>query len=235
MSTPTAKRGSQHDIVGDARRAFDVLRQGGIAIVPDDIGYSALGGSKSALARIFATKQRAPQKLNAMVANGSIHRELHRCSARGAEIVAAITEDYDLPLGAIAPYQADHPMLEELDSEVLSGSTREGTLVMLLNAGRFHSELTHLSHGAQIPLFGSSANLTLGGTKFCVEDIEPEIKAIADVVVDHGLQRFHPYRSSSTLLNVETLEVVRFGSCYEDIAYILKRHFGADLPARLKG
>lgn len=220
------------DIEADARRAFDALASGGIAIVPNDIGYSLLGGSRVALDRIFATKQRAPQKLNAMVANLALQRELHVCSTRGQEIVDAITRDYDLPLGCIAPFRPDHPIMAGLDPEVLSGSTRGGTLVMLLNAGRFHAALTRLSHEAKVPLFGSSANLTLSGTKFRVEDMEPEITAIADVVVDHGLQRFHPYRSSSTLLNVETLEVVRFGSCYEDIAYILKRHFGADLPSR---
>ena len=55
------------------------------------------------------------------------------------------------------------------------------------------------------------------------------------MIVDHGLQRYHPYGASSTLLNVESLEVVRFGSCYEDIAYVLKRHFGVDLPARQGG
>lgn len=235
MNAAGTDRRPVHDIAGDARRAFDVLRQGGIAIVPNDIGYSALGGSKAALARIFATKQRAPQKLNAMVANLAIHRELHACTSRGQEIVSAITEDYDLPLGAIAPFRADHPLLASLDADVLSGSTRDGTLVMLLNAGRFHAELTRLSHEAAVPLFGSSANLTLGGTKFRVEDIEPEIKAIADIVVDHGLQRYHPYRASSTLLNVDSLEVVRVGSCYEDIAYVLKRHFAVDLPPRRPG
>jgi tRNA A37 threonylcarbamoyladenosine synthetase subunit TsaC/SUA5/YrdC len=101
---------------------------------------------------------------------------------------------------------------------------------MLLNAGRFHAALTRLSHDALFPLFGSSANLSLSGTKFRIEDIEPEIIAIADIVIDHGLQAFHFYRASSTLLNVETLEVVRFGSCYADIAYVLKRHFRIDLP-----
>lgn len=220
------------DIQADARRAFDALSAGRIAIVPNDIGYSVLGCSREALGRIFETKQRVPQKLNAMVANMAIQRELHVCSSRGREIVETVTGDYDLPLGCIAPFRPDHPMMSRLDAEVLSGSTRGGTLVMLLNAGRFHAALTQLSHAAQIPLFGSSANLTLSGTKFQVEDIEPEIKAIADITIDHGLQRFHPYRSSSTLLNVETLEVVRFGSCYEDISYIIKRHFGAELPAR---
>lgn len=224
--------GALFDVEGDARLAFDALSSGGIAIVPNDIGYSVLGCSRDALSRIFQTKRRAPQKLNAMVANMAIHRDLHACSSRGREIVEAITRDYDLPLGCIAPFRSDHPMMAGLDPEVLSGSTQGGTLVMLLNAGRFHAALTQLSHASQIPMFGSSANLTLSGTKFRVEDIEPAIKAIADVTVDYGLQRFHPYRSSSTLLDVETLQVVRYGSCYEDIAYILKRHFGADLPAR---
>jgi len=121
-------------------------------------------------------------------------------------------------------------MLAKLDVETLAASVQDGTVAILLNAGRFHSELTRLSQEAVFPLFGSSANLSLSGTKFKVEDIEPEIIAVADIVIDHGLQPFHPYHASSTLLNVETLEVTRFGCCYADIAYILKRHFDIDLP-----
>jgi hypothetical protein len=100
------------DIAGDAARAFDVLRSGGIAIVPNDIGYSALGGSKAALEKIFVTKRRPPQKLNAMVANMAIHRELHACSARGRQIVDAIVGDYDLPLGCIGPTGRSIPCCE---------------------------------------------------------------------------------------------------------------------------
>ena len=66
------------------------------------------------------------------------------------------------------------------------------------------------------------------------DDIEPEIRAIADVCIDYGLMKYHPYRQSSTLLNLETLEVVRYGSCYEDIRDILKRHFSHDPGARLE-
>lgn len=218
------------DVAGDASRAFDVLRGGGAAIVPHTIGYAALGGSGAALRRIFQAKRRGASKRNAMVANLAIHNDVHVCSSRGRDIVRAIVEDYDLPLGVIAPCRLDHPMLRRLDAETLVGSTQNATLATLLNAGRFHAELTKLSERAAFPLFGSSANLSLTGTKFKVEDIEHEIVAIADIVVDHGLQPFHPYRASSTLLNVETLEVVRFGSCYADIAYVLRRHFHAELP-----
>jgi tRNA A37 threonylcarbamoyladenosine synthetase subunit TsaC/SUA5/YrdC len=217
------------DIAADAARAFAVLRAGGIAIVPNDIGYSVLGGSAKSLRRIFETKGRQASKRNALVANADWHRDLHVCSTRGREIVAAITGDYGLPLGCIAPYRADHPAIAGCDEAVIRDSSNAGTIAMLLNAGRFHAALTGLSHAAGVLLFGSSANLTLSGTRFCVEDIQPEILAIADVVIDHGLQRYHPYAASSTLLDVETLRVVRYGSCFADIAYVLRRHFGITL------
>ena len=218
------------DIAGDARRAFDVIRDGGIGILPMDVGYSIIGGGAAALQRIFAAKRRAPAKLNAMVADNAIHRDIHIVDRRGAEIVACITEDYDLPLGAIAPARMDHPLLAALPGEAIAASQKDGTVVMLLNAGPFHREICRLSREEGHPLFGSSANLSLAGTKFRVEDIEPEIVAIADIVIDHGLRKYHPYRASSTLLNAMTLEVVRFGSCYELIADILRRHFGIELP-----
>ncbi len=218
------------DVAHDARRTLDALRRGGIAIVPHTIGYAVLGGSGASLQRIFVTKKRGASKRNAMVANLAVQREVHQLSARGRDVVRAIVEDYNLPLGCIGPCRFDHPMLAQLDPETVAASTQDGTLVILLNAGRFHAALTALSAEAAFPLIGSSANLSHGGTKFKVEDIEPEIIGIADIVVDHGLQPYHAYRSSSTLLNVETLEVVRFGSCYADIAYILKRHFAVELP-----
>ena len=64
---------------------------------------------------------------------------------------------------------------------------------------------------------------------FLVEDIELEIKAIADIIIDHGLRKYHFYRQSSTLLNVETFEVVRHGSNFEIIADICRRRFGVTL------
>ena len=81
-------------------------------------------------------------------------------------------------------------------------------------------------------LFGSSANLSLTGTKFCIEDMQDEIIEIADIIIDYGLMKYNLYGQSSTLLNVETLEVFRFGVCYENIAHILKKHFSIELPPR---
>jgi len=219
------------DIVSDARRAFDVLKEGGTAILPMDVGYSLIGGSDEALAAIFKTKGRAPAKLNAMLGDMTLHQEIHRIDTRGKEIVEAITLDYDLPLGVIGPAQMNHPILQQMTPDALARSTKDNTVLMLVNAGEFHAKICRLSREFEHPLFGSSANRSLQGTKFRVQDMEPEILGIADIVIDYGLRKYHLYQASSTLLNVQTLEVVRFGACYELIADILKRHFRVELPA----
>lgn len=220
------------NLKANAARAMDVMHNGGIAILPNDVGYSLIAARRPALKKIFDTKKRAPAKLNAMLGNDALHRELHVMSARGKAVVEAITQDYDLPLGLIAPCRADHPLLRTLDADTFERSTKDNTLLMLLNAGPFHREITRLSVERQTLLFGSSANLSMYGTKFRVEDMEPEITAIADVVIDYGLMKYHLWQASSTLLNCETMQVVRYGSCFENIADILKRHFGIELPAR---
>ncbi|MEL6235274.1 MAG: Sua5/YciO/YrdC/YwlC family protein [Pseudomonadota bacterium] len=223
------------DIAGDAQRAFEVLRAGGAAILPMDVGYSLIGGSEAALQRIFAAKGRSPEKLNAMLGDMALHREIHRTDTRGRELVEAITLDYGLPLGAIAPGDLDHPVLRRLTPAARAASTRDGTVLMLLNAGAFHAEICRLSRETAHPLFGSSANRSMQGTKFRVEDIEPEIASVAEIVIDHGLRKYHLYRASSTLLDLETLQVIRFGSCYELIADIVARHFGVELPPPPQG
>ncbi|MBU1360718.1 MAG: Sua5/YciO/YrdC/YwlC family protein [Gammaproteobacteria bacterium] len=218
------------DHAAQARSAFETMRGGGIAIVPNDVGYAAMASTHGALRRIFDTKGRAPTKLNAMVGHLGLHRRLHRCSSRASEIVDAITRDYDLPLGVIAPADFSDPFLSRLDPRIVEASTREGTLLMLMNAGAFHEELCKLSEQGDVAIFGSSANRSMQGTKFAVADIEPEILAIADRVVDYGILKYKPYGLSSTLLDVENMTIYRRGVAFESIAWILKKHFGIDVP-----
>ena len=84
------------DITGDAQRSFDILRQGGIGILPMDVGYSILGGSGESLRKIFNTKRRASSKLNAMVANHDIATSVYRLTERGRDVIECITYEYDL-------------------------------------------------------------------------------------------------------------------------------------------
>ena len=145
-------------------------------------------------------------------------------------MIQALTADAGLPLGVIAPCDLSHPILNVIDME---GSNKDGTIALLMNAGSFHEAISRLSLEHGHPLFGSSANRSLQGTKFRVEDIESEILAIADIVIDHGLRKYHPYGASSTLLDVMNMAVIRQGACFELIVDILRRRFdiALTLPA----
>jgi tRNA A37 threonylcarbamoyladenosine synthetase subunit TsaC/SUA5/YrdC len=81
------------------------------------------------------------------------------------------------------------------------------------------------------PVLGSSANRSETGSKFRVEDIDTEVLSAADLVVDYGLCRYHnPIGTSSTIIDLETFEVLRWGVCFDQISDILQRWFRIDLP-----
>jgi len=219
------------DIPGDARRTIDVIKKGGIALVPNDTGYAMCGASMDPLKKIYDTKRRGSHKRNAMAGDLETQRDLMTLGRREQAMVEALVVDHDLPIGVIGPFRADHPLLRKLDADAVKASTAVGTLGMLLNAGPFHKELTRLSREEVVPLFGSSANLTGTGTKFRVEDVQPELREIADITIDYGLRRYPVYRPAGTLINFSTMEVVRIGACYELIAGVLERWFDIELPA----
>lgn len=214
----------------DARRAYDVVAGGGIAIIPCDIGYAIVGATPAAIDRAFKAKRRAPSKLNALTGCRALHHAVHDVDERGRAVVRAITEDLNLPLGTVARYHPEHPLVRKIPADVLAQSTKAGTVAMLVNAGHFLEALGWLSFVHELPIIGSSANLTHRGVKFRVEDIEPEVLEVADLVIDHGLMRWVAYGKSSTMIDVNDMKVVRHGIGFDLIQDRLRRQFGVELP-----
>ncbi|MGG5809815.1 L-threonylcarbamoyladenylate synthase [Falsiroseomonas sp. CW058] len=221
---------SRLDIGGDARRAVDVVKAGGVVVFPTEVGYAGAGGCEAALTRFFRAKGRGAHKRNAMLGTLDLHEDVHLPDARTDEMIRALVLDYDLPVSAIAPYRPDHPLLRALGEPALAASTEGGTLAILMNVGPLEAAMARLAAEEGQPLFGSSANLTGTGTKFHHAELQPEIRASAELVIEYGLAKYHRYRRSSTMIDFRRMEVVRIGACYELICDVLKRHFGVDLP-----
>lgn len=217
------------DVDRDARQALEVVANGGVAVMPMDVGYSLIASQGKALERIFAAKKRAPTKYNAMLGDMQTCGELFILSAEQRDLIEAIVIDHDLPLGIVAPVNTAHPLLKALDPLAAKRSVYNDTVCMLLNAGPFHAAISAASREQVVPLFGSSANRSMQGTKFRVEDIEPEIIAIADAVIDYGLRKYHPYSASSTLIDLSSMGVLRRGSCCALIEDVAARSFGIAL------
>lgn len=185
-------------VEADAQRVYEVLKAGGIAICPADIGYAVMTCDPRKLEKIFLVKQRAATKRHAMIGSYAIHKDLHVMTPQHAEIVDHLTQDLGLPLGVIAPFKKDHPMLKAIDDVTMDACAVNGTISILTNAGRFQDELTKRTHADNLPILGSSANLTGTGTKYRIEDINPEILDIADIVINYGLLKWHIHARSST-------------------------------------
>ncbi len=219
-----------HDYEDDARRVYDTLVAGGIGIIPTDVGYVILGISGEAIWKIFEVKRRKPEKLNAMCGCLEMHRDLHVLDDDRRAVVSAIIEDANLPMGTVAPGRLDHPALAALERDVLDQTTDEGTIAMLLNAGPLLDTLARIAFADNRLVIGSSANISLRGVKFRAGDIEPKIRAAADIVIDYGLARWNRYARSSTMIDVGRMRVVRYGSCFDLIDDLLRRRFDISLP-----
>src|SRR5687768_15095548 len=99
------------DVRGDAERVFEVVKNGGIALIPLDPNYAVMCRTEEGVRRIYAAKRRSFEKPTGMLGTYDLHREVHVLGARESAMVASITQKHNLPLGVIAPFRADHPHL----------------------------------------------------------------------------------------------------------------------------
>ncbi|MDM8165586.1 Sua5/YciO/YrdC/YwlC family protein [Roseovarius sp.] len=215
----------------DAQRVYETMKDGGVAVIPLDVAYAVFGMTAEAIQRIYTAKGRSFSKPNGTLANRDIFHEVHDVDTRAREVVAAITEDYDLPLSIVGKHREGNAFTGALDPFCFERSTKSGTIDLLLNAGPLHRALTAISWQNGTPVMGSSANVSLGGSKFRLQDVEAPVLDAAAIKVDYGLCRYNnPMAISSTIIDVDSFEVHRFGVCYEQIRDILNRHFSIEIP-----
>ena len=111
-------------------------------------------------------------------------------------------DEYNLPFSVVAPFNPHNPELAKVDPFVIGMSSKAGTLAMLLNAGLFHNCLAKLYFDRARPAFGSSANISLTGSKFKVEDFEFELIEVANIVIDHGHRNIRTRKVSQAVLSI---------------------------------
>lgn len=224
---------TQYDIAGDAAKIFKTIQAGGVAIVPLDVAYAVVTHSAAGVRRIYTAKGRSFDKPNGTFGNLDIFDAVYAIGQKERDIVHTVVTQHDLPLSIVARFHGDHPFFAHCEAEALERSTKGDTMDMLLNAGALHNQLADLSWQNLFPLRGSSANRSLSGSKFRLQDIEAEVVAAADICVDHGLSKYHnPEGISSTIIDLTNFTTLRFGVCYEEIRTILKNKFSIDLAEK---
>lgn len=221
--------GSHPDAKADALRVFEVLRSGGVALVPTEVGYGLMASSTEAIQKAFAAKKRRPGHAQGIMGTYQLHRQLHILPDEKLEMIRTLHQDLDMSFGIVAPFRSDHPILQQLTPATLANTTKNGTLGIYIGGGSLLAELGRLNDEAGQLMLGSSANLTGTGQKFRVEDIDQEIKDAADIIVDYGLQRYHIYGGRpSTIIDFENMKALRIGSSYELLRERLKKYWNIE-------
>ena len=224
--------GNHPDVKSDARRVFEILRAGGVALVPTEVGYGLMASSTEAIQKAFAAKKRRPGHAQGVIGSCKLHRELHVLSDEKLEMIRVLHEDLDMSFGVVAPFRSEHPILQQFTPATLANTTKDGTLGIYISRSSLLMELGRLNDEAGQLMLGSSANITGTGQKFRVEDVDPSIKEASDIIVDYGLQRYHVYEGrASTIIDFENMKVLRVGSSYELLRERIKKFWGVELPA----
>ncbi len=214
----------------DAARIHETLRNGGVAIFPVSVGYAIVGHEDEAIKRIYAAKKRSFDKPCGNFGDWELFNELLDVSDQASEMVRTIIKDHNLPFSVVAPFRADHPLASGLPPFALKNATKAGTMDVLLNAGPLHDEVARLARETSYCVSGSSANLSLTGSRFRLEDVQEEVLAIADLQIDYGLVPYHNAQGlGSTIVDLSNFETIRVGCVYDRIAEIVLETFDIDL------
>ncbi len=223
---------TDYDFKNDAARVVDAVEAGGVGIVPLDVAYAITGNSEEAMRRIFTAKNRSFDKPSGMLSNWQLFNDIQICGERERAVVDCVINKHNLPMSTVAPFRADHPLFAGVAPFVIANSSKAGTLDMLLNAGALHDELVNQALARGMPLFGSSANTSLQGSKYRLEDIEAPVREAADIALDHGTSKYaNDEGRSSSIIDLRDFKTIRIGVNYERICEILLDEFAIDLVA----
>jgi tRNA A37 threonylcarbamoyladenosine synthetase subunit TsaC/SUA5/YrdC len=225
-SDPVAPEQLQADIA----RLFEALAAGGIGLVPLDVAYAVIATTPSGIRRIFDVKKRSYEKPSGMFGNWRMSRDIHVMDDRRHAMVQEIVEQEKVPFSVVAPFRANHAMFGAVDPFVLQNSSKGGTLDMLLNAGQFHDAIAEGSLARGVAVFGSSANVSLTGSKYRYQDVDQPVRDAAAIHFDYGQSKYaHPDGLSSTIIDFTDFSVIRVGHRFDQLKNAFASRFGVTL------
>ena len=217
-------------IIEDAARVFECVRDGGVAIFPVSVGYAIVGHSDESIQRTYAAKERSLEKPCGNFGSLQLFNDMLVASDQARELARVIIEDHDLPFSVVAPFRPDHPVIQSMQPFTQRNATKAGTMNLLMNAGPLHNEIARLVRENEFCVSGSSANVSLTGSKFRLEDVQDQVRNSADVQIDYGLVPYHnPDGLGSSIVDLTNFRTVRVGCVYDRIAQIALDECGIDL------
>ncbi len=203
--------------------AVDVIKKGGLALIPFGVAYAFLTGARAPLDRIYELKLRSPDKACPILVTWDDFADAVGASGPEGdlEVIRRIV-DADLPVGVLVEPDWNSAMVRSVPRDCLDLLSSGGKLGLFMNMGGMSRHLLEAGDRAGVRLFGSSANLSGQGNSFSPQDVPQSIVDAMDIVCDAGTCMFaNPGRMPSSIVDFGTRRLTRRGILHEEIGRLL--------------
>ncbi|UJR78517.1 Sua5/YciO/YrdC/YwlC family protein [Sandaracinus amylolyticus] len=182
--------------------AYRVLTDGGLVLMPTDVGYGLVAMSDDAIRRIYELKQRPASKPCVTVVDLEIAREVS--VARDPRVWSWLEQvSRDRPIAVVQQVRASSRLLAAASPYLREQATQSGTIATFFNAGTLVTALARRALADGRIVVGSSANASSHGNNFSLDEVPAPMRAGADLVIDRGPARYrNPERLATTMLDL---------------------------------
>lgn len=195
----------------NASNAYRTLCDGGVVLLPTDVGYGLVACTEPAIARIYELKGRPRSKPCVTVANAAILDDVAVLPDQRARAWLDGIRTRT-PIAVVNPVRRQSMLLERLSPYARVQATSHGTIATFLNAGALVSAIAELALADGRLVLGSSANLAFAGNNYTLDEVPDSIQRGVDLVIPGGPVRYqNPGRLATTVLDMTSGEFIRAG------------------------
>lgn len=213
-------------MIDDARSAYEALCDGGVVLLPTDVGFGLVATTDDAVARIYELKGRPQSKACVTVGTAEILDDVALLTSRDRAWILDVASRS--PLAVVNPTRRDSRLLRRVSPFMRGQATTNGTIATFMNAGRLVTAIAELAFADGRLLVGSSANVAFTGNNYALEDVPASIRDRVELVIPGARARYHnDARLATTILDVSSGEFVRVGIDHATIATAWAEHCAA--------
>jgi tRNA A37 threonylcarbamoyladenosine synthetase subunit TsaC/SUA5/YrdC len=201
----------------DARRMYEVLADGGLALARTHTGYGLVAMKSDAVRRIYALKGRSADKPCVTVGTMAILDDV-------AAPLEPATRDWltnavaRWPMAVIARLNRASTLLSSFEPFVASQCTKVDTIATFFGVGDLIARTASLAYAQGQLIVGSSANLAGTGNNYTLDAVPDVIRRAVDVEFDYGMAPFtSDQKLASTILDLTRGTFQRQGVAFAEV------------------
>jgi len=158
----------------DLQSLLATLKNGGVAILPSQLGYALVGFTEAAVNRIYSLKGRPYHKPSGVLSTKLMFKELTNSDFK------VDIDKINYPIGVIEEMSSHH-LLKTLPHQV----TQRKTISFFMNMDAMLTKLAQVAWKSKMLLTITSCNLTGEGNKFKFEDLDSRFIKGADFILEN--------------------------------------------------